>query len=111
MNIRASRQLLNELQYYEEGSYEDCLRGEEGTPHTDDPSKHAFSILERRKASISFDTRAEAATLLASIDNSFDIMANHAIYNSPEDERRIRPMLRSIERIMRDLRQYIEGER
>jgi hypothetical protein len=99
---------LDELRRYERGSFEDCLRGCEGTPHIDDPSKHAFSILDRRSTSINFKTRSEAITLLASIENSFDILANHAIDNSIEEGRRIRPMLRSIQRIMNELRKYIE---
>ncbi len=107
LKIRASEKLLHELQRLEAGSYEDCLRGEEGTPHTEDPSQHPYAILNRRKASIVVETRVEAVNLLDSIDNSFDIMANHAIHNSPEDERRIRPMLKSIRRIMTQLQQYL----
>ena len=108
MNIKASGKLLEQLRRYERGSFEDCARGCEGTPHTDDPAKHAFAILGRNKASINFKTRSEAITLLASIENSFDIMANHAVDNSVEEGRRIRPMLQSIQRIMNDLKQYIE---
>jgi len=108
MNIRASDKLLEQLRRYERGSFEDCARKCEGTPHIDDPAKHAFAILSRRKASINFKTRSEAITLLASIENSFDIMANHAIDNSIEEGRRIRPMLGSIQRIMNELRKYIE---
>ena len=101
MKIKATQNTIDMLRRYEEGSFEDCLRGDPGTPHVGQPHLHAYAILERDTRAIHADSLADCHTLLASLDNSLDIMANGGA--ADEEPRKFLPVIRATKRIIREL--------
>jgi hypothetical protein len=101
MKIRATENTIDMLKRYEEGSFEDCLRGDPGTPHVGQPHKHAYAILDSDTRAIHVDSLEDCHTLLASLDNSLDIMANGGA--ADEEPRKFLPVIRATKRIIRKM--------
>ena len=101
MKIKATENTIDMLRRYEEGSFEDCLREEPGASHIGQPHLHPYAILERDTRAIHVDPLEDCRTLLASLDNSLDIMANGGA--ADEEPRKFLPVIRATERIIREL--------